>query len=403
MDTTRRSKHPGAQTRSNTFRTHGRFVDYKDVVRYREHKSARLEDDIARTTRSYSSGTKDCFALLSPSTMLGPMTNPECVLISIRDYYRGSFEVGIWFTTDPRMNCKTTKAQEDAMARLDALSEQCIRACRLFVKNHFQEVGRTLISATSEIKDILSAEHPMTLTYLFAILAYIYQQRRHEVALAILRQFSALAGIMMGERHPLHLICAWLASIHPSQLENMFVKCSVSTGDHFESLVGPMCRSTLVSRCLFIREVDAGREMVHKTSLLQNLLSKCEANLGYFDVRTFEIRLALAFHYLKKRDYIEAIKLGRYILAHEQHLQMSAQEANCYSEGVWIVPNSHYAFDETYSVEMFLREAIDLRMSGWGPYDGRATKWLFQLECWLLRQGHLSSAVSVGENIATLH
>ncbi len=220
-----------------------------------------------------------------------------------------------------------------------------------------------MISAASEIKDILSAEHPTTLTYLFAIVVYMFQQRRHEIALAVLRQFSALAETLMGERHPLRCVCVWLASMHPSQSEEVIVKCSASICDHMESLVGPMSWSTLMSRLIFILEVNAGRDLARKTSLLQDILDRCEAALEYLDPRISEVRLYSACRHLKIRGYVKALELGWEIVAHGQQLSIWTAAPPFYIEGLVIVAQSQYALGETFSAEMNLCEAINLRMS----------------------------------------
>lgn len=383
------SKHARDQKIPHTHRLQPQVANPGYVHGYWEHRGARNGSLDAQQTESHTSEAMDCFYAPMPlSTMPEPMTKTERILINIRNYFAGSFETGIWQSADPRMCCTSTKGRGDAMNHLQALSQRCMTACRLLGNNHFQKAGQTLISATSKIKDILSAEDPMTLTYLFAVVAHIHQQRRHEIVLAILRQFSALAQILMGDRHPLHCICALLVSIHPSHFGETISKCSVSTGDHFECLVDPMCRSTLVSRGLHTREVDAGREMTYKTGELQDLLSKCEAALGPFDVRTFEIRLALAFHHLENSDYVEAVKLDPSLLAPEQNLQMWAQEASTYTEGLWIILDSHHIYDERHLLKMSLSH---LRRSGLGLYNGRVPKWLDLLETRLLRQRHLSS------------
>ena len=392
----RRTKQLGDRGRSTTFRVRGRLVNYKDVVRYWKHKGLQVEDVLAQRLESKTPEAVDCFVSSpSPTMMPAPLETLERILISIQDYYKGSFEVGTWLTMDPRMSCKTTKGQEDAMAHLSALTQQCIIACRLFFSNQTRAAGRTLISAASEIKDILSAEHPMTLTYLFAIVVYMFQQRRHEIALAVLRQFSALAETLMGERHPLRCVCVWLASMHPSQTEEVIVKCSASICDQMESLVGPMSWSTLISRLIFILEVDAGRDLARKTSLLQDILDRCEAALEYLDPRISEVRLYSACHHLKIRGYVKALELGWEIVAHGQQLSIWTAAPPFYIEGLVIVAQSQYALGETFSAVMNLREAINLRMSRWESYDHQVRDWLILLEGWLARDGQLSSAIQV--------
>ncbi|CAF9943693.1 MAG: hypothetical protein ALECFALPRED_000967, partial [Alectoria fallacina] len=379
----RKTKQPGDQGKPTR-------IDYKDVVHYRKRKEeVRTDDIIAQRSESKFPEAVDCFiSLPSPTVMLVPMAIAERILVSIRDYYKGSFETGTWLATDPRGSCETTKVKDNSLAHLYALREQSMAACMLFANNYFQAAGQNLISATSAIESILLAEHPMTLTCLFVLVAHMFQQRRHEIALSILRQFSALAQIRLGDRHPLRCICGWLASMHPSQILTVIVRCSESTGDNFRDLVGPMNWSTLVSRQEFLHEVDDEHDMGDKTFLLQELLRKCEATLGSLDVRTCEIRLSLAFHYMKNQHHAEAVKLGLIIISHAQYLGMSA------AEGLWIIANSQCAMNETCSAEVYLRVAVDLRMAEWGPHDDRARHWLVILDGWLVRQGQLSTAAA---------
>lgn len=405
----RKNKLLGDQGKSTTISVRRRRIDFKDVLCYRKRKGVPIDNVITQRSESKIPEAVDCFiSLPSPAVMPEPMATAEHIaeriLVSIRDYYKGSFETGTWLATDPRGGCETTKVKESSLTHLYALREQSMAACMLFANNNFQDAGQRLISATSAIESILLAEHPMTLTCLFVLVAHMFEQRRHEIALSILRQFSALAQIRLGDRHPLRYICGWIASMHPSQILTVIVRCSESTGDNFRDLVGPMNWSTLVSRQEFLHEVDVEHDTSGKTFLLQALLRNCEATLGSLDVRTCEIRLSLAFHYMKIQDHAEAVKLGLIIIANAQHLGISA------AEGLWIIANSQCAMGETYSAGLYLRVAVDLRMAEWGPHDDRARHWLVILDGWLVRQGQLSTAAArllgskkMERNITRLH
>lgn len=392
----RKNKHLKTQGKPSTFRVRGRVVDYKDVVRYWERKGVPLEHVLAQRTQSKTPEAVECFVPLpSPTRMPESITIAERVLVSIRDYFKGSFETGTWVAADPRYDCKTTKVQGDVIAHLDVMFQQCITACILFNFNRFQEAGQSLISATSHIKEILSAEHPMTLPFLFDVFEMVFRSRRYEIAFAILRQFSALASVLVGERHPLRYICGLLASIHPSQLQDIIVKCSGSTVDHFESLAGPMNWSTLHSRLRYIRNIDNEHDMGHKAFLLQDLLRKCEDALGPLDVRTVYVGLYIALHYVMDSDYVEAVRLAWDLIARAQCLETSNERITFKAEGLYIVAISRYRMGETYLAEVSLREAINLRMLAWGPHVDQARNWLVLLEQWLGDQGRLSAAAQV--------
>lgn len=391
----RKRKQLGDQGKAGAFRVRGRLVDYKDVVRYWERKGMRIEDIIAQRTGSTTPEAVKCFTT-PPSRITTPesIAMPERILISIRDYFKGSFESRTWITADPRLGCKTTKVKEDALGYLYALSNRCETACRLFDDNRFAEGGRSLISATARIKKILLAEHPMTLAILFPLFAFLLLQR-HEISQTILRQISALAKVLIGERHPLGCICGWLASLHQSQLRDVIVRSYRSMVDHFENLLGPMNWSTLVSRLFLIQEVDIEHDLSHKRFLLQDLLRQIEATLGPLDIRTFEVRKQLAWNYTEGQELAEAARLGWDIAALAQRLYNLDDRILNYAEGLSIVALSQYCSGETYSAQLKFREAIKLCESRWGLHDSRVIKWLVVLEGWLMEQGQLESAAQV--------
>lgn len=217
----------------------------------------------------------------------------------------------------------------------------------------------------------------MTLTEIFVTVGYLFRQRTYQVALIILRQFSDLAKILLGERHPLRSIFGWLASMHPSQSEDVIFGCRRSISDHFENLLGPLNWSTLMSRLKCSTEVDFGRDVSHKPSLLQDLLHQCEATLGSLKDRTLETRKQLTWNYRMRLDHTEAVRLCWEIVAHAQRPEMSADGMYMtYTEGLYLVAISQYAMGEISSAEVHLREAIDLQISEGGPYNSRARTWL---------------------------
>ena len=395
----RKTKTLGSQGKSATFRVRGRLVDYKDVVSYFKRKNVRLEDVITRRTGSKTPEAVDCFMTVpSPITTPELIAIPERILVSIRDYFRGSFENGTWVMTNPEGVCETTRGQRNSLADLAQLDSDVSTACQLFGRNDFEGAGQNLIVATSRIKVIILAENPDTLHFIFKITQRFFQSKRHEVALAILRQFSALAEIILGKTHPIGCICGWLASIAPLQWETVIVKCIGSLADHFESLAGPLNISTLISRLEHISsEVEAGHDMNQGLVLLKDLLHDCDTILGPQDDRTGQVRLCLAWFYFNLLDYAEAMRAGWDLITFAQHLVGQASKYNFYIGGLYIVAISERAMGDIYSAEIHLREAIDLRTSKYGPNDSGVRKFLVVLERWLVEQGHFGSAAQVHE------
>ena len=104
---------------------------------------------------------------------------PERILGVIWDYFRGSFEAGTWVSNgDGSQSCRSTKPTKSARARPSLLYNQSLLACRLFDRNFFQDAGKALISATAQIKGILLAEEPTTLSRLFELILDTHHRGR---------------------------------------------------------------------------------------------------------------------------------------------------------------------------------------------------------------------------------
>ena len=395
----RKNNELGSQGKSATFRVRGRPVDYKDVVSYFKRKKVPLEDIITQRTGSKTPEAVERFITVpSPITSPESMAIPERMLVSIRDYFRGSFENGTWVTTDTRVSCQTTKAQRFSGSVLNLFFEEVDTACELFSRNYFQEAGQSLIAATSRIRSIILAEDPDTLLFVFRITQRCLEEKRYEIALAILQQYSALAEIIMGKTHPIPGIYKWLAYIAASQSENVIIRCIGSIGDHFESLAGPLDVSTLSSRLIYIdSEVVTEHNMSQRKIWLKDLLHKCETTLEPFDIRIFEVRLYLAWYYANTADHAQAVRIGWNLVTYAQRLARPGDMAYCSAEGLYVVAISEYAMGDLYLAEIHLREVIEWRISNYGPNDHRARGFLVRLEGWLVEQGQSGSAAKVQE------
>ena len=394
----RKTKTLRSQGKSATFRVRGRPVDYKDVVSYFKRKNVRLEDIITQRSGSNTPEAVDYFITVpSPITTPESMASPELILVSIRDYFRGSFDNGTWVTTDPQIGCQTTRGKGDSRAVLDQPDSDFLTACELFHEKRFQEAGQSFIAATSRAKVVLLTEHPDTLQHIFQFTQRFLMVERYEVALAVLRQYSALAEIIMGKTHPIGCICGRLASIAPSQWGTVIARCTGSLADHFESLAGPLNMSTISSRLVHITsEVDTEHNVNQRLILMNDLLHSCETILGPQDGRTGEVRSGLASYYYSLSDFPEAMRVARDLMRYAQHV-VGSENIVLYIEGLQVLARSEYAMGDVYSAEIHLREAIERRTSNYGPNDGRGRTFLVRLAGWLVKQGQFGSAAQVYE------
>ena len=316
-------------------------------------------------------------------------TIPERVLGVIWDYIRGSFEAGTWVCTgDGARHCLSTKSTTYVSAHPNSLYNQSTLACCLFDKNCFQDAGKALVSATAQIKAILYAEGPDTLRNLFKTILYIHHRGRDEIAFAILRQFSAMAMAVLGDRHPICRLSGWLSSIDPSRLGDIIGQCLDSVRDHFASLLGPLHLTALVAR------IESMTDRGGSEGNMRDLLSKCESDLGWLDLRTFEVGLRLSWIYYGINKLTEAQNLSQKLLVRSSKLHSPAHKMAVDAECLNIMGMSQYALGEVDSAESSIRRAIALES---GPSSDRTACWLLILEDWLLEQGREDSAAEARE------
>lgn len=318
----------------------------------------------------------------------------ERIFNTIRDYYRGSFGSGIWISYQEGHDCWTVEAGSERASteHLTVLHTLCVIACQLFAHNCYEKARKALLLATAGMEWIFQAEHPMTLSFLFDLVLSVRWANRQEIALALLRRFSAFAEVLLGVEHPLRQVCRWLASVDPACFDEVVVRCFRSAGENLETNLGPMHRTTLRSRLSYTENMYR-HEDINQEELLQwnNLLNKCERFLGTHDTRTSDIRSSLALLCLKRKDFVKAKKMAQDTIAHSRQARLPSDQYRLRTEGLYSLALSQYKLRETDSAEGNLRKAIALRISRCGRHNIRANWWLMILEDMLLRRGHTSS------------
>ena len=391
----RKRKHRADQRKGSIIRVRGQLRDFAEVVRYWDRKGVSIDDIIARQTASPTPETVELFTPV-PSPILTPqgLAIPERMFRCVRDYFKGAFESGTWVRTEPLSRCFSIKDEANA-AGSDVLEfgDQCDLACLLFERNLFHEAGQTLIAATAEVKDILSAERPESLTELFRLIVHLRDRRKDEMALIIIRYFSALGKVLLGSDHPLSRICEWIDSVYASDFDDVATRCVEIMADQFESFVGPMHFSTLFSRLRFIFMVGWNGNL--RIEMLQKLLRECEKTLQPYDVRLLNVRGCLAEEYFAKSYYVEARTLSQKNMACSQRVQSMATKSQEQVEDLYMIAKCQYALGEVGYGIANLHKAINSHTSIMGPQDCQTRKWLLHLEDWYLEQGQCDFAAQV--------
>ena len=367
----RKLRRRGFQGKKTIVRVRGRPLKSKTFARYWQRKGENI-DDIA--TRMRTSATPEAVEFLTPIPQpLTPppmLSEPERIFSCIRDYYDGSFRSGNWVnSTKPEARCRNARTQESGMLHLSLLRDQTFVACQRFANGEIRESQQALISALTNVKNILWAEDPMTLLCLLVLVLHARRQGLGRIASFVLRTFSVVGESVLGNTHPFRQICSWLASAHSSQFDEVVARALESLGNHFEKELGFRSASTLYARMEYIVQVIGPQDCEQEGTALRSLLQECENHLGMHDFRTVQIRLALAFHYVRKGDDAEALRIGLHILDMIQIMQR-----------VW---DMWYLDTDCLYVSAHCWQAIqqaDLCETG-----GRETsEFLFELEGWLI-------------------
>ena len=385
------------QGKRSKIHVRGKAIDDEEVMRYWRRKGISIDDVIAHRAASV---TPDAVEIVTPvpSRVATPtsLAIPERIFAAIRDYFESSFTSGNWVYNNPESPCYTRKVQENPMNDLLDLVFHSVTACQFFSNHRCQDAGRILDSVFSKFKKILSAEHPQTLGQILDTVVHVRLEGRDEMGMAILRQFCALGEVVVGKQHPLRLICGWLASADAFHIDEIIVRCCQSVTDQFESFIGPMHYSTLISRTQYINGTICARDK--REELLQNLLGQCELYFGSSDRRTHHLRYQLTCCYVYGGQYSEALRVGQDLIAHVQYGQSPSRVSlHYYTIGLFLVAQSQWVLGQMSLAEVNLRDAIALRISGWGARESLAGYWLVRLEQLLTEMGRWSCAAEVRE------
>lgn len=376
----------------------GKSLRLEDVLRYWKRKGVPINDVFALGINATTpEATRHLTPICSPVVTPKVLATPERVFSTIYDYCRGSFEAGTWAMTDPKIDCDTTKGQDGGFFHLNAFYELFVTAYQLFAIGSYEEAGKTLIAATDTagIKTILSAEHPYILKTLLDLLLYSDRQGKREVAVMVLKHFSALSELILGDTHPLRRLCGWLATTDPSQIDEIVFRSFRGLETHFGSILGLMHRSTLRFHCDYIRFGEHGGDVDEKWAELNDLLRKCVDAFGPCDSRTLRVYLEIAIHFCIKGDFNEAEKAAQTVMDLAISAQPVSSSTHFWVEGLYQLAVSQYGLQNKAAAEAKLRLAIDLSISRFGAQDGRARNWLVKLQSWLRAEGQLAAAQEV--------
>ncbi|KAG6988550.1 hypothetical protein G7Y79_00071g097210 [Physcia stellaris] len=371
------------------FTVRGRAVDLAEILRYCQRRDESIDDLLAQRAASKTPEAVKCYTPLgSPIRTPEVLALPEQIFITVRDYHKGCFEAGIWVGDDGKSCCRSTKAQFDSEPPIKKFRDQCSLAIGLFFDSRWEEAGVVLRAATGGIKEIVREEHPDTLIDLCITISIFWAAAgRPEVSLAILRQFSAMAQLKLGESHPLRLICGWFASTSELDFEDIVLQSCQILCEVFTSVLGPFHRSS-IDHQLKMARLDSYFALSPQETSHQALLRECEDILGLYDPRTSYVRLELARSNLIQGNFGGARKMAEVVITSDAPDKLRIL-------GLDYLAGAQYGLGETQEAETSLRAAIEWGRSCWGNDDGEVQRWMLKLERWLVTRGDFEGAAQV--------
>ena len=394
-----KEKNRTLQGKLSTFRTRGRPVEYKDVVRYWERRRISIDDVIAScNVRGATPDTLECITpVLSPVSTPAVLATPERILRVTSDYCHGSFESGIRFSRDPRLSCVSVKDKVSLGSPSLRLYDEICAAALLFHLGKFREAGQVLISGTAIIKRILLIEDPMTIPVVFTIIAFLQRYRRPEIGTAVMRQMTNLGEVILCQQHPITQITALLPSLDLWQQKNVTDRAFKGIGNHFERQLGFTHYATMQVRQFYYDAFgdEDGQRLNQRCQALQDEIQRDEALFGPQDFRCISLHIYLVGSYLMIGQFAEAEREARCLLQAHPGVYTDSLFRHSYGECLRLLALAHLSQNKIDAGEAYGREYVNFRMSYSNKYDPQVRAFMAELEGHLVKAGRQESAMQI--------
>ena len=322
-------------------------------------------------------------ALVCHTPPASPLATPEVLEIPeriaklVQDYIDGSFDSGSWIISESESVVSTKGSQNF----LYAFNEQVQSFVNQFRMGKFSYAWRILKIAMASIEHVVSAEHPSTLDILAANLCEtMHFLNSTELALFLLKQFSAMSAVILPRQHPFNQVFSRLVRLDVSDLKYTLIMAKESQSDGFARRLGRFNWDALNIQ-LSLLQLKSMEGAAHVTEGYLTLLQQMELALGTSNPQVLKGREQLALHYLEVGEYAEAAKIAQRII------DLAAQTENVHphthASAIHILSWAQYRLSETTLAEQNLRQAIQTRAEYFSWEDGRVLGYMSILEDWL--------------------
>ena len=302
---------------------------------------------------------------------------PERIAKLVQDYIEGSFDSGTWSSSESA-RAVSTRGSGNFIFAFEAEVQNAM--------NHFRGgetsyAWRMLKMAMASIEDIVSAEHPGTLDALaFSLYNIMHTLNSSEVALIVLKQFSAMSAVILPKQHPFNQVFARLVRLNMSHLKHTLIIAKESQSDGFDRRL-IRCNWNALEVQLSLLSVKSMEGAAHVTEGYLTLLQAMELVLDPSDPRVLLTRTHLAYHYMDEGDIAEAAEIAQSIT--DLAPQTGNVPAYTYANSLYILSRAQYELSKTALAEQNLRQAIQTRAKCYGREDGQVLSDMSILQSWL--------------------
>ena len=368
--------------KKSEFRIRDSEVSEKKIIRYR--KTKHLSDEQALRLRATTPPELICYTPpMSPLTTPRVLETPERILKWVQDYIKGSFDSKFWQNGKDEIY----SSKFNTTGPLMAFSSQCYLACNLFHDGDFMRGGQMLNMAMGHVKQMLSDGHPHFLDLFIRTMSPWTRTKLGFLAYIIIRHFSDMSAIVMGQRHPVHQIFSHLMGLNEPRLMHILTLVQDIQIDSQTS--GPFSQTTVRLKHSKVFW-DSRFRSRNNTEGCLTLLHEVEHALGTSHTQSQAVRAELCWQYFGEDRFDEAAALAQYIIA------IAADNHQfIISEAFYVLAMAKFKLSEMDLAEHYIRQAVNINISTHGMEDNRALRYMITLKFWLQQWNRVDEAAEV--------
>lgn len=347
-----------------------------------------MEDVIARARTSPTPDAVTCFTpVRSPIATPEHLKIPEYLFSQILDYVNGSFQSGLWFSTEPDVPCRSTKdCWDDSLETYQNFMDRCREACNFLRINAVREAEVALHFAVRSFRELLLVERPDSLFILFDRLLEMVERQRPDAAAKLIQMIAGEMSCDLGGSHPIQKIIECLCGIDRLSFVEINCRCFRALAKSFTNNLDPLHINVLLARQVtYIATVDD----------LRQALQECKDKIGSYNSRTMIMHFILAEKLVDERRFDLARQECLDLLNVAQMNKSPAGPAHFRSYGLYLLAYCQKGLGDLSSAVRCLKEAINTSLPGENIVGGITWEWVELLQTWLIKLGGQDEAEEV--------